>query len=363
MRYTAFAMASSKKRAPAPRTARDETELGDDLDALFTKPLSEFTKARDDLAKSLRRAGDREEAARVKAMQKPSAAAWALNQLARRYPQRMDALLVAGENLREAQRGVLEAGGAKALREAGEAHRALVNELLRAAPSLLSEAGFRAAGGNMDRVRDSLLAGPTAKREDLERLERGRLTRDIEPGNLSDVLGLMRGRPAPPPEEKAIEPQAKAEKPKAETPKAKRLKSKAEKPKAAEQPKKKARTTEREEKKRLAEQAREEKKRLAKEAREEKKKLAEQAREEKKRLVEARKERAEASRDAAKAAKEAEWKTAEAERLMRVAEEAEAAAKTAMERAQTAEREAREAQKFAEETARRLEAAEQKLAM
>ena len=344
-------MASSKKRAPAPKKTREEADIDDDLDALFTKPLSEFTEARDDLAKSLRQAGDREGAARVKAIRKPSVSAWALNQIARRYPQRMDALLEAGEKLREAQRGALEAGGAKGLREASQAHRALVNELLRAAPSLFSESGFRAAGGNMDRVRDSLLAAPTARREDLERLERGRLTQELEPGDLSDVLGLMRGRPAPRPVEEprarakpaapAIEAPPKAEKPaapvKAEKPKRKAA-AKAQKPErtAASLPREKARTTDREEKKKLAADAREEKKRLAG----------------------ARKERAEASREAARTAKEAERRSAEADRLMRAAEEAEAAAKAAMDRARDAEREAREAQKLAEEAARRLEAAE-----
>jgi hypothetical protein len=353
-------MASSKKRAPVSKKARGEAELGDDLDVLFTKPLREFTKARDDLAKSLRQAGDREGAARVKAMRRPSVSAWTLNQIARRYPQRMDALLEAGEQLREAQRGALETGGAKALRDASQAHRALVNELLRAAPSLLSEAGFSPGGGNMDRVRDSLLAAPTARKEDLERLERGRLTQELEPGDLSDVLGLMRGRPAPRPEEEprakpaATAIEAKAEKPpvkapmKAEKPKRKAA-AKAQKPerKVAEQPQRKARTTDREEKKRLAAQARDEKKRLAAEARDEKK-----------RLTEARKERAEASREAARTAKEAERRSAEADRLMREAEEAEAAAKTARELARDAEREAKEAQNLAEEAARRLEAAE-----
>jgi hypothetical protein len=373
-------MASSKKRAPASKKARGEVELGDDLDVLFTKPLREFTKARDDLAKSLRQAGDREGAARVKAMRRPSVSAWTLNQIARRYPQRMDALLEAGEQLREAQRGALETGGAKALRDASQAHRALVNELLRAAPSLLSEAGFSPGGGNMDRVRDSLLAAPTARKEDLERLERGRLTQELEPGDLSDVLGLMRGRPAPRPEEEprakpaaaAIEAPAKAEKPpaKAEKPKRKAA-AKAQKAerKVVEQPQRKAKTTDREEKKRLAAEvrdekkrlaakARDEKKRLATEARDEKKRLAEEQREEKKRLTEARRERAEASREAARTAKVAERRSAEADRLMREAEEAEAAAKTARELARDAEREAKEAQKLAEEAARRLEAAE-----
>src|SRR2546423_1570920 len=53
------------------------------VDALYQEPLDAFTAARNALAKSLAQAADREGAAEVKAMRKPSTAAWALNQLAR----------------------------------------------------------------------------------------------------------------------------------------------------------------------------------------------------------------------------------------------------------------------------------------
>ncbi|WP_438017029.1 hypothetical protein WMF18_40580 [Sorangium sp. So ce315] len=85
----------------APAAVIDEEEVDD----LYSKPLGDFTRARDALAKRLRQAGDKAAAERVKALRRPTAAAWALNQLARRYPQRMEALLDAGERLREAQRG------------------------------------------------------------------------------------------------------------------------------------------------------------------------------------------------------------------------------------------------------------------
>ncbi|WP_437608564.1 hypothetical protein WMF20_47740 [Sorangium sp. So ce834] len=183
--------------APPPGGVDDEEEV----DALYKKPLADFTRARDELAKRLRQAGDKGASDRVKALRRPTAAAWTLNQLARRYPQRMEALLDAGERLREAQRGALGPGGAQGLKDASQEHRAIVNELLRAAPALLAEGGYREKGNPMDRLRDSLLATPTASPSDLELLARGRLSGELEPGDLSDMLGLLRGRPSERPAE------------------------------------------------------------------------------------------------------------------------------------------------------------------
>lgn len=183
--------------APPPGDVDDEEEV----DALYKKPLADFTRARDELAKRLRQAGDKGASDRVKALRRPTAAAWTLNQLARRYPQRMEALLDAGERLREAQRGALGPGGAQGLKDASQEHRAIVNELLRAAPALFAEGGYREKGNPMDRLRDSLLATPTASPSDLELLARGRLSGELEPGDLSDMLGLLRGRPSERPAE------------------------------------------------------------------------------------------------------------------------------------------------------------------
>src|SRR5256885_1710261 len=55
-------------------------------DELYGLPLRDFTKARDDHARRLRKEGRREVADAVKALRKPTLPAWALNQLARRRP-------------------------------------------------------------------------------------------------------------------------------------------------------------------------------------------------------------------------------------------------------------------------------------
>ncbi|HEX6580351.1 MAG TPA: hypothetical protein VF195_05715, partial [Actinomycetota bacterium] len=56
------------------------------IDELYGLPLERFTAERDALAKELASAGDRDGAARVKALRKPVVAAWAVNLLAREDP-------------------------------------------------------------------------------------------------------------------------------------------------------------------------------------------------------------------------------------------------------------------------------------
>ena len=51
------------------------------VDQLYGLPLEEFTKARDAEARRLRAEGDKDAAAAVKALEKPTKAAWAINQV------------------------------------------------------------------------------------------------------------------------------------------------------------------------------------------------------------------------------------------------------------------------------------------
>ncbi|KYF75805.1 hypothetical protein BE11_13685 [Sorangium cellulosum] len=381
-------MASRTKgtRGGAPPAAAVVDE--DEVDDLYKKPLGDFTRARDDLAKRLRQAGDKAAAERVKALRRPTAAAWTLNQLARRYPQRLEALLDAGERLREAQRGALAPGGAQELREASQSHRAIVNELLRAAPALFAEGGYSEKGNPMDRLRDSLLATPTASASDLELLARGRVSGEIEPGDLSDMLGLLRGRPSERPAEADDEAKPdrgrnprKAEAPPRErrdargAPEKQRRATEArdregqraakereqEAGRSAKEREKQRSAKEREQKARRAAEEREKKAQLAAERRARKERLAAEQREQKAQLAAAERERDRASREAGRAAKEADRLTKEAARMSRAAEKAEEAARAARKRADEVERRAAEAQQKAADSAGHLEAAEDRL--
>lgn len=84
--------------------------MSDDVDQLlavadevYGLPLAEFTAARDEQAKSHR---GTELAKRIKALKKPSTAAWVVDLLVRREPDQVDQLLNVGAALREAQQAL-----------------------------------------------------------------------------------------------------------------------------------------------------------------------------------------------------------------------------------------------------------------
>lgn len=72
-------------------------------DRLYGLPPDEFTQARNQAERELRKSGDREEADRVKALRKPSAAAGAVNRLVRSHRAEVEAFLGAAAALRDAQ--------------------------------------------------------------------------------------------------------------------------------------------------------------------------------------------------------------------------------------------------------------------
>ena len=78
---------------------------------LYGLPLDRFVPERDALAKALRKAGRREEAAEVAALRKPSVAAWAVNQVIRTQGRAVAALFGAGDALQEAHSQLLDGRG------------------------------------------------------------------------------------------------------------------------------------------------------------------------------------------------------------------------------------------------------------
>lgn len=81
-------------------------EIEAEIDRLYQGPLTEFVDARNRLATSLR-GRDREAAARVKRLPKPSVSAWAVNQAYWEGRGDFDVLLDAGEAMRAQQRRAL----------------------------------------------------------------------------------------------------------------------------------------------------------------------------------------------------------------------------------------------------------------
>ena len=97
------------------------------VDSLYALAPNEFVGRRNELVKGLRSDKRKDDAARVAKLAKPTAAAWALNQIARRRPDLVDALLTKGIQLRQVQDRVLggQAEAALLLSAAEERRRAI----------------------------------------------------------------------------------------------------------------------------------------------------------------------------------------------------------------------------------------------
>jgi hypothetical protein len=160
---------------------------------LYALPPGDFTSARDARVKELRADGDRDAAAAVKALRRPTVAAWALNQLARSRAEDVERLLDAGVRLRSAQEELLGGGDRAAFQEAATAERDLVADLTADATTLASEAGER-SGGLREKVAETLHAAALDE-ETAEELRAGRLTRERE---AIGGFGAAGGGPAPP---------------------------------------------------------------------------------------------------------------------------------------------------------------------
>src|SRR5262245_21195644 len=94
------------------------SELETAIDRLYQAPVAAFTQARTALAAECKAAGDKDGAARVKELAKPTAVAGAVNQVYWRDRERFDALVEAMAELAAAQQEALRGGGAAALKDA-----------------------------------------------------------------------------------------------------------------------------------------------------------------------------------------------------------------------------------------------------
>ena len=159
-----------------------------EVEALYGLPLDEFITARNALARARSKEGDKEGSAAVKALRKPSVVAWALNQLARRHPAEIDALLKAGARLRRAQTAALEGGDPDELREATKAEAGEVQALAGQARSLLADAGRGGSAAHEERLVATLRAA-AVDAEGGDRLRRGVLAEELSPAGFGFGIG------------------------------------------------------------------------------------------------------------------------------------------------------------------------------
>lgn len=160
-----------------------------EIDALFRLPVHEFTAARNALAARLKKAGQADAAAEVKALPKPPLSAWAVNQLYWSDRKAFDQLLAAGERLVKTQASQLRGKGGD-MREALESRRAAVADMTTRASALLQESGHTPSPDLMRRITTTLDALATyGSRPDSPRP--GHLTDDVDAPGFEALTSLI----------------------------------------------------------------------------------------------------------------------------------------------------------------------------
>jgi hypothetical protein len=160
-------------------------ELEAELDGLYALLPADFTHARNDLAQRLKQAGQVDAAARVKQLRKPTVPLWAVNQLARRHPDEVRALLDAGNQLRAAQQAALR-GESQELRTATAEERKLLRNLTQRGEELLQEAGHSADPKRIAGTLRAAAVDPAGR----GLLEQGRLSEELEATGFGALAGM-----------------------------------------------------------------------------------------------------------------------------------------------------------------------------
>lgn len=170
---------------------------------LYGQLPSAFISARDAAAKSLR-TSDRALSDEVKALRKPSTAAWAVNLLARSKADLLEQVLALGVSLRQAQAGLQ----GEELRALNRQRRQLIAAVATEARTLAEQAGVKLTDAVSRQVEDTLSAAMVDEAA-AAAVHSGMLTESLAStgmGSLSlgSVVGVIPGRlhavPPPPPD-------------------------------------------------------------------------------------------------------------------------------------------------------------------
>jgi hypothetical protein len=151
-----------------------------DLDRLYQLKPSEFIAERNAIAK---RAGAR--GSEIRALPKPTAAVWAVNQLHWRQPELYRSLVEAAENLRATHKAVTS-GRRADLRTASRAHEEALEAALKATLAIANDDGTPPSDATRQAIGTTLRSLPA---EDPP----GRLRQALAPGGFEMLSGLPKG--------------------------------------------------------------------------------------------------------------------------------------------------------------------------
>ncbi|MFC0624510.1 hypothetical protein [Kribbella deserti] len=119
---------------------------------LYGVPAADFISKRNELAKQLKADGDAAGSARLKALRKPTVAAWVANLVAREKPDELDDLLALGDELREATADL----DGERLRELTPRRHQQIDVLAKAAQKLAADAGIKISADVGQKLRETL---------------------------------------------------------------------------------------------------------------------------------------------------------------------------------------------------------------
>lgn len=158
---------------------------------LYRLPPERFVEERDRRARHVRSEGDRDAAAAIGSLRKPTLPAWAVDQLVARDGDELRQLWAAGD----AARGALEAQGDRSLREALADVRSLVGSLRARAAGYLEEIGATpdAHVDDIERTLNAAAVDPQARAE----VVTGTLTRPLATSGFGALTGLQLAGPRP----------------------------------------------------------------------------------------------------------------------------------------------------------------------
>jgi hypothetical protein len=151
-------------------------------DFLYGVALEDFVDERKRIVKALRTANDKAGATEVARLRKPSAAAWALNRVARERPDVVERWLAAAAVLRDVSANPVEVGGA-AVREAIAGHREATVRLIDAVRERGAPGDRPLSEAMTDRIR-ALLQSATTDPATGELLRSGRISDDVTDGQM-----------------------------------------------------------------------------------------------------------------------------------------------------------------------------------
>jgi hypothetical protein len=187
------------------------TDLDKVADELYSLAPADFTGARDSLVAGAREAGDKQLAAAIGRLRRPTAGAWLANLLARSRPTDIAQLSEVGAALRQAQQ---ELSGQQ-LRELTAVRRRTVRALVTQADELARAAGHPAGAAARQQLEDTLnaaLAEPDVAAE----LRAGRLTAAVSysgfgASGVAEAAVRRQPKPSPRRHSGALEPEPEPE--------------------------------------------------------------------------------------------------------------------------------------------------------